>query len=197
MGLALLQYLGGVSGALTMLGSVAGTAALALPPLILALAALGTALAIWHNWDKVKAKIDADLLAIDQTSAYYWRQIKGTWNLGMSGIHDTVAGWMGKIKALFHIDAAPSRAGGPPDAGIRAPKPGEIGPQSRLESGKNYSSYYMRSGDNRPIQVHTQIKLNERVLAEAVTQHQTNEINRATGSGYFDSTLTAPHPALG
>jgi hypothetical protein len=70
-------------------------------------------------------------------------------------------------------------------------------PISKLDRGTRYASYYARGGGTNYVQVHTQIKLNERVLAEAVTDHQVRGTDRALGTGYADMSYGAVPVALG
>ena len=171
MGLALLKYLGGVTGALGLLAGTAGTVAAPVLAIVGALVALGAAaVAIYSNWDKVQAKWRRDQAAFgnwwDQTK----RDLGQTWHTG------------------------PHRSGGPPDATIRGAHPDE---HSSLATGKSYASNYTRGGGSQSVQVHSTINIDGRKVAEAVTDHQVKESSRALGGGYPDYTYGAPTVGLG
>jgi hypothetical protein len=175
---ALVKYLGGASAVLGMLG---GAAAALVSPVTLAIAALAglavAAVAIYNNWDKVKAKFNADM-----NSARNW-------------LDELDKSAKKRFPSLFP-DGTPNRAGGPPDATIRAPKAGED--LSFLSgTGKSYASNYTRGGGSSTVQVHSTINMDGRKVAEAVTEHQANEASRSLSSGYFDSSHAAPAVGLG
>jgi hypothetical protein len=174
---ALVKYLGGASAVLGMLGSAAAALVSPVTLAIAALVGLGVAaVAIYSNWDKVKAKFSADM-----NSARTW-------------LDDLDKAAKKRFPSLFP-DGTPNRAGGPPDATIRAPKAGED--LSSLGTGKSYASNYVRGGGNGKVQVNTRIDIDGRKVAEAVTEHQVKESNRALGGGYPDYSYGAPNVGLG
>jgi hypothetical protein len=174
---ALLKYLGGLTGALGLLG---GAASALISPVTLAIAALAglavAAVAIYNNWDKVKSKFQSDM------------NRAGQW------LDDLDAAAKKRFPSFFPGPHSGGRSGGPPDATIRAAHPDDL---SSLGTGKSYASNYVRGGGANTVQVHSTIKLDERVLAEAVTEHQVKESSRALAGGYPDYTYGAPNVGLG
>lgn len=171
MALALLKYLGGVSGALAMLGGTAGTVAAPVLLVVAAVAALGVAAyETYTHWDRIQAKWHSDMMRFNQWWDQTKRDVRDIWGGG------------------------PHRAGGPPDAIIRAPHPDE---HSSIDTGRRYASNYVRGGGAQTVQVHTQINLDGRKLAEAVTDHQVKESTRSLGGSYPDFTYGAPNVGLG
>ncbi len=73
---------------------------------------------------------------------------------------------------------------------VRAPKTGQ-------DSGWLSSGNIIRLGPKVPETHIHKIYLDGRQIAEVVSGHQAREASRALGGGYFDSTMGAPHPAMG
>lgn len=69
--------------------------------------------------------------------------------------------------------------------------------QARVNAGELNGSPFVKPGAGKPVQMKTTIKLNERVLADVVSFHQSSELSRPqTGPGNFDQSLGMRPPAL-
>jgi hypothetical protein len=213
MTLAILKYLGGIMGALKVLGGAAGFVASPVMLVVAAIVALAAAAAVLYmKWDKVgpflKACWDgiarefknAGTILLELTESM-WKPIIEAFRSAFSRIADNIWTWAGKIKELWNT---PVKQGeGSPHAVIDSPReephePGHLGIPGlgSLKSDKSYAGNYVRGG-GQTIQVSSKTYLDGRQIAETVTDHQVKESNRALGGGYPDYTFGAPNVGLG